>query len=340
MLGSWSAAGDWKQSVSVATGIKNLVGDEVKVVYSKGANIIDDPDILKQLNASGGDIILDDQSPEILIEQAVCETQNADIIVAVLGESQGMSGEAASRSDIDLPENQKKLLRVLVDTGKSVVLVLINGRPLILTWENDHAAAILETWFPGTEAGNAIAEVLFGEYNPSGKLTVTFPRNVGQIPVYYNHKNTGRPYDGHSMEKYKSRYLDVSNDPLYPFGFGLSYTTFEYSPLKLEKTNLTGDQLLTVRVLIRNSGTYAGEEVVQLYIHDPVASVTRAVKELKNFEKIFLQSTEHKEVAFDITVNDLKFYNSDLQYDSGIDIGPAVGTVTVEKYLLNKSAFS
>jgi beta-glucosidase len=237
---------------------------------------------------------------------------SADVIVAVLGEAAGWSGEAASRSDISISDTQKKLLAALLKTGKPVVLVLVNGRPLTLTWEDENVPAILETWAAGTEAGNAIAEALFGDYNPSGKLTMSFPRNTGQIPVYYSHKNTGRPFD--EKNKFTSKYLDISNEPLYPFGYGLSYTTFEYGELTASKTNLKGDETLTVSITVRNTGKYAGEETVQLYIGDPVATISRPVKELKGFRKIFLQPGEAKEVTFTVTTEDLKFYNADLKY--------------------------
>ncbi len=250
-----------------------------------------------------------------MLAEAVAVADRADVVVAVLGESSGMSGEAASRSDIGLPECQEDLLQALVKTGKPLVLVLMNGRPLTLTWEAEHCGAILETWFGGTEAGNAIADVLFGDYNPSGKLTATFPRDVGQIPIYYNHKNTGRPYEGNPGAKYVSRYLDVPNDPLYPFGYGLSYTTFAYGDVKLSQTNLTGDEMLLASVEVTNTGERAGEETVQLYFSQPVASVTRSVEDLRGFQKVCLQPGETKEVTFRITPDDLKFYNSKLEYD-------------------------
>ncbi|RFM29938.1 beta-glucosidase BglX [Deminuibacter soli] len=314
MIGSWSAAGDWKKAVSIATGIKNLVGDKVNVLYAKGANLLDDTAILKQLNANGGEIVADAKSPEALLNEAVSTAKQADVVVAVLGEASGMTGEAACRSNIGIPDNQEALLQALVATGKPVVLVLMNGRPMTLGWENAHVSAILETWFPGIEAGNAVADVLFGKYNPAGRLTATFPRSVGQIPVYYNHKNTGRPYDGKSNEKYKSRYLDIPNDPLFPFGYGLSYTSFTYGDVQLDKQTVTGNQALQASITVTNSGKYAGEEVVQLYISDPVASVTRSVKELKGYQKIMLQPGETKTVTFAVTPELLKFYNSDLQY--------------------------
>jgi beta-glucosidase len=314
MLGTWVIAGEWEKSVSVLEGIKHVVGDNVKLVYAKGANITDDAEFMKRLNFGPGMVSLDSRSPDDMIEEAVKAAKKADIVVAVVGESQSMSGESSSRSDIDVPESQKNMLKALAKLGKPMVIVLFNGRPLTLTWENENAAAILDVWAPGTEAGNAIAEVLFGNYNPSGKLTTTFPRTVGQIPIYYNHKNTGRPYtDGPT--KFKSNYLDISNDPLFPFGYGLSYTSFGYSDVKLSKTNLKGAEALTATVTVTNKGAYAGEEVVQLYISDPVASISRSVKELKGFTKVNLQAGEAKEVSFTITPELLKFYNSQLKYD-------------------------
>jgi beta-glucosidase len=314
MLGTWVIAGEWEKSVSVLEGIKNVVGNNVKVNYSKGSNITDDTTFMKRLNFGPGMVGLDAKAPNEMIDEAVKAAANSDIVVAVVGESQSMSGESSSRSDISIPESQRNLLKALAKTGKPIVIVLFNGRPLTLNWENENAAAILDVWAPGTEAGNAIAEVLFGNYNPAGKLTTTFPRSVGQIPIYYNHLNTGRPYsDGPT--KFKSNYLDVSNDPLYPFGYGLSYSKFTYSNIKLSKTNLKGNETLTATVTVTNTGSYAGEEVVQLYISDPVASVSRAVKELKNFKKVNLQIGEKRDVTFNITPQQLKFYNSQLKYD-------------------------
>jgi beta-glucosidase len=250
-----------------------------------------------------------------MIDEAVETAKKADVVVAVVGESANMSGESSSRSDINITESQRDLLKALAKTGKPLVIVLFNGRPLTLPWEDAHASAILDAWAPGTEAGNAIADVLFGNYNPSGKITATFPRSVGQIPIYYNHKNTGRPYDVNAPAKFKSDYIDITNDPLYPFGYGLSYTTFNYSDVKLSKKTLKGNETLNATVTVTNTGKYAGEEVVQLYISDPVASISRSVKELKNYQKIALQPGESKEVTFTITTNDLKFYNNQLVYD-------------------------
>jgi beta-glucosidase len=315
MLGTWVVAGDWEKSISVMQGIKNVVGTGVTINYAKGSNITEDTTFIKRLNFGPGMVSIDKKPADELLKEAIDAANKSDIIVAVVGESQSMSGESSSRSDIDIPEPQKNMLKALSKLGKPMVIVLFNGRPLTLTWEDEHASAILDVWAPGTEAGNAIADVLFGDYNPAGKITATFPRSVGQIPIYYNHKNTGRPYDGKGPSKFKSNYLDISNDPLYPFGYGLSYTTFGYSDVKLSKTKLKGNETLTATVTVTNTGKYAGEEVVQLYISDPEASVSRSVKELKNFRKISLQPGEVKEVSFAITPEQLKFYNSQLKYD-------------------------
>jgi len=313
MIGNWSAAGEWKLAISVMEGLKN-VAPEMDITYAKGANLVDDPAILKQINANGADIVADEKTPEKLISDAVSAAKKADIAVVVLGESAIMGGEATSRTNLDLLPNQKELLKALASTGKPIVLVLMNSRPLTLTWEDENIPAILETWFSGTESGNAVADVLVGNYNPAGRLTTTFPRNVGQIPLYYNHKNTGRPYDGLSNEKFKSRYIDSSNDPLYPFGYGLSYTTFSYSPIKLNKATLAAGQTIQATIEVKNTGNFDGEEVVQLYLQDIYGSVTRPVKELKGFQKMFIKKGETKTVTFTLTEEMLKFYNSDLKF--------------------------
>jgi len=319
MLGCWVMRRDESIISTVAEGIKNVGGESVDVVYAKGANITDDPYLKEALvspYAAYMGVTMEEEAktPEQMISEALQVSADADAIVAVLGESAAMSGEAASRADISIPESQRNLLNALVKTGKPVVLVLINGRPLTLNWESENVQAILEAWAPGSEAGNAIADVLFGDYNPAGKLTMTFPRSVGQIPIYYNHLNTGRPYD--PSNKFTSKYLDIPNDPIYPFGYGLSYTTFGYSDITLNKTDLgIADKQLEATVTITNTGDVAGEEVVQLYIGDPEASISRPVKELKNFKKVLLHPGESKKVSFLITPDDLKFYNSDLVYD-------------------------
>ncbi|MFN2439418.1 MAG: beta-glucosidase BglX [Chitinophagaceae bacterium] len=311
LLGSWSGAGDWKQAVSVWEGLQKSFPNNV-ILYAKGSNLLDDTLLINKLNPHGGDIKPDSLSPQQLINEAVRTTNDADVIVAVLGEAFGMSGEAASRSNIGLPENQLTLLKALKATGKPIVLILMNGRPLTLQWEHDNVDAILETWFSGTTAGEAIVDVLFGKYNPSGKLTSTFPRNVGQIPIYYASKNTGRPFD--QNQKYTSKYLDVPNTPLYPFGYGLSYTTFSYGDVQLSKTSISPAEVVTASITVTNTGNYDGEETVQLYIQDVVASVAQPVKELKGFQKIILLKGESKTVSFTININDLKFYDQNMKW--------------------------
>ncbi len=315
MLGTWVVAGNPNKSVSVREGIKNVVGSDVNILYARGSNITDDSLLNERSYFFGMKQGKDGRPAQEMIDEAVETAKKADVVVAVVGESANMSGESSSRSDINIPETQRDLLKALAKTGKPLVIVLFNGRPLTLPWEDAHASAILDVWAPGTEAGNAVADVLFGNYNPAGKITATFPRSVGQIPIYYNHKNTGRPFDGKGPAKFKSDYIDISNDPLYPFGYGLSYTTFNYSGVKLDKTMLKGNEALKATVTITNTGKYAGEEVVQLYIGQPVASISRSVKELKDFRKIMLKPGESKEVTFDITTKDLKFYNTKLVYD-------------------------
>jgi beta-glucosidase len=315
MLGTWAVSGDKTKSVSVQEGLKNVAGSGVQILFAKGANITDDTAFAKRISPFDKPTEIDARTPEALIQEAIDVTEKADVVVAVVGEAAEMSGESSSRTSLDLPGSQRKLIEALLKTGKPLVVVLMNGRPLTIPWLDEQAPAIVEAWFAGTEAGNAIADVLFGDYNPSGKLTTSFPRNVGQIPIYYNHKNTGRPYEG-GNPKFKSDYLDVDNSPLYPFGYGLSYTTFTYDTIQLSQNTLRPGQSITASVLVKNTGNMAGEETVQLYIRDLVGSVTRPVKELKSFQKINLNAGEMKKVQFTITENDLKFYNSDLKYVS------------------------
>lgn len=318
VLGTWAIPGEKSNVVSVLQGIKDAIGQDAKVTYTKGANVTEEPYLLDKLNKGFMSYFRsfytesNKSSDEMLVE-ATKLSEKADVIVAVLGEIFSMSGEAASMTNIGLPDSQKKLLKKMVETGKPVVLILVNGRPLTLEWEDANVDAILETWAGGTQAGNAIADVLFGEYNPSGKLTMTFPRNVGQIPIYYAFKNTGRPYDEKNI--FSTQYLDVPNTPLYPFGYGLSYTSFEYDSVEVSKVELSGDEVLTAKIKVSNTGKYAGEEIVQLYIQDPVASISRPVKELKDFKKVMITPGETKEITFSITTDDLKFYKSNLEYN-------------------------
>lgn len=315
MLGTWVIGGEWEKSVSVKEGVQN-VAPNLPALFSKGSNITEDTAFIHRLNFFNQPrVTLDPLSPETMLRLALEASAKADIIVAVLGESESMSGESSSRTDIGIPASQRLLLEELVKTGKPVVLVLFTGRPLTLEWEQAHCAAILNVWAPGTEAGNAVADVLFGDVNPSGKLTATFPRSVGQIPLYYNHKPTGRPYRGSYQTKFLSNYLDSPNEPVYPFGYGLGYSPFVYEEMKLSNAKMKGDGTLAVSVKLSNVGKYAGEEVVQLYISDPVASISRPVKELKGFQKVMLKPGESKVVTFNVTTADLKFYNSALKYD-------------------------
>lgn len=293
MIGSWSAAGDWTKSVSLLQGLQNQK-PEIEYIYAEGTGINDG-------SRTG-------------FSEAVAVSQRADLVILALGESFEMSGEAASRSDITLPGAQEDLAREIHATGKPIIAVLMNGRPLAITWLDENIPSILETWFLGTTAGDAVADVLFGRYNPSGKLPMTFPRNVGQIPIHYNMRNTGRPFDADS--KYTSKYLDVANEPLYVFGHGLSYTTFDYSPISLTSKSMNTDGSIDASVTVTNTGDRSGEEVVQFYLHDKVASVAPPVKQLKGFSKIHLESGETKEVTFTITNTDLEFYRKDMSYGS------------------------
>ncbi|MGB4205988.1 MAG: beta-glucosidase BglX [Bacteroidales bacterium] len=316
MAGMWSVSADHSQSVTVLKGFRDAVSDQAEIIYAKGCNIIDDPEYIRRIAAHGGLDADTLKTPEELLDEALKAARNSDVVVAVMGEAAEMSGESASRSDISLPGNHQQVLKALLKTGKPVVLVLFTGRPLTLAWEDENIPAILNVWFGGTQTGNAVADVIFGKVNPSGRLPVSFPRNVGQIPVYYNHKNTGRPLpEGEWYTKYLSNYLDIPNEPLYPFGYGLSYTEFEYSGLKLDKQILTEGDKLNVQVTLNNTGKYDGAEVVQLYIRDVVGSITRPVKELKGFKKVFLKAGESQVMSFTLTTEDLKFYNYDLKYD-------------------------
>lgn len=315
MTGTWSVAARFENSISLRKGLENALGDRAKIVYAKGSNIYPDSLLESRVSIFGKPTYRDDRPAQVLIQEALQAARNADVIVAAMGESAEMSGESSSRTDIEIPENQRALLEALLKTGKPVVLVLFTGRPLAIKWEQENLHAILNVWFAGSEAGYAIADVLFGDVNPSGKLSATFPQNVGQVPIYYNHKSTGRPLAaGQWFQKFRTNYLDVSNDPLYPFGFGLSYTHFEYGEIKLSKSELVGDERVSVSVDVKNVGSVDGAEVVQLYVRDLVASMTRPVKELKGFEKVFLKAGETKTVSFELDQEQLKFYNNDLDF--------------------------
>ncbi len=287
LIGSWSAAGDYTRSVTLRQGIINRQGDRTRINYTLGTTVLEE-------DRSG-------------FPAALRAAAQSDVVIMALGEHYWQSGEAASRSSIDLPGLQEELFDEIVKLGKPVIVVLMKGRPLTLENVDEKASAILETWYLGTTTGDAITDVLFGDYNPSGKLPVTYPRNVGQIPIFYNARNTGRP---ESDSKFTSKYLDVSNSPLYPFGYGLSYTNFDYSDIRLNTSEIPMNGTLTASVTITNTGDRFGEEVVQLYTRQLVGSITRPLKELKGFEKIALEPGESKEVTFELTWKDLAFYNA------------------------------
>lgn len=341
MPGTWSVAAKFDQAISLRAGLEkaiagnnnispeknvtveqksgNVTGQKaggIKLVYAKGSNLDEDEVFEGHATMFGKGMNRDKRSAAAMRDEAVRIAKSADVIIAAIGEASEMSGEASSRSNIEIPATQRELLKALLATGKPVVLVLFAGRPMAIKWEAENIPSILNVWFGGSEAGDAIADVLFGDVNPSGKLTTTFPQNVGQVPMYYSQKNTGRPLaQGQWFQKFRSNYLDVSNDPVYPFGYGLSYTSFNYSDITLDKTELIGgSETLKVSVDVSNTGAYDGSEVVQLYIRDLVGSVTRPVKELKAFEKVALKAGEKKTVTFTLTTKDLSFYKGDLSF--------------------------
>lgn len=314
MPGTWSVAARLNDYPSLYEGLKEMMAGKVNITYAKGSNLIGDAAYEERATMFGRSLNRDNRTDKELLEEALKVAADADIIVAALGESSEMSGESSSRTDLNIPDVQHTLLEALLKTGKPVVLTLFTGRPLTLTWEQENVPAILNVWFGGSEAAYAIGDVLFGDVNPSGKLTMTFPKNVGQIPLFYNHKNTGRPLqEGKWFEKFRSSYLDVDNEPLYPFGYGLSYTTFQYSDIALSASAMGQDGSITAAVTVTNTGKRDGAEVVQLYIRDLVGSITRPMKELKGFEKIFLKAGESKTVTFKITPELLRFYDYDLK---------------------------
>ena len=317
MMGSWAAAGRPDQSVTLFDGMRAAMGQQATLTYARGANITGDAKVLGYLNFLNFDApeVVDDPRPAAqLIAEAVKAAQQADVVVAAVGESRGMSHESSSRTDLNIPASQRELIKALKATGKPLVLVLMNGRPLSIVDEKEQADAILETWFAGTEGGNAIADVLFGDYNPSGKLPLTFPRSVGQIPTYYNHLSIGRPFTPGKPGNYTSQYFDDTTGPLYPFGYGLSYTDFSLSDMALSSTTLNKSGTLDATIKVKNTGRRDGETVVQLYVQDVTGSMIRPVKELKGFQKLMLKAGEEKVLRFTLSEDDLKFYNTQLQY--------------------------
>lgn len=315
MAGTWSVAADFTKYKTLVDAFKDAVGNDAEILYAKGSNLCNDPQLEENVTMFGC-AMRDTRSAEEMLAEALDIAGQCDVIVAALGESAEFSGESSSRSNLDLPDAQKELLGALLTTGKPVVMLNFAGRPTVLTEEAENVPAIMNVWFGGSEAGDAIADVVFGDVNPSGKLSASLPRNVGQIPVYYNHLNTGRPVpdDAARYYKYRSNYLDVRNTPLFPFGYGLSYTTFAYSDITLSADRMNGDDTITAYVTVTNNGNREGSEVVQWYIRDKEASISRPVKELKNFSRISLSPGESRTVEFTITLDDLKFYNYDLEY--------------------------
>lgn len=319
MLGSWSAVGVAEQAVTLRKGLQAALQGRGKLLFALGANVTDDAhviDYLNQLNWDRPEIVQDKRTPQAMLEEAVRVARQADVIVAAVGEARGMSHESSSRTRLDLPDSQQALLRALKATGKPLVLVLMNGRPLALTWEKDNADAMLETWYSGIEGGHAIADVLFGEHNPAGKLPITFPRSVGQIPSYYNHLRLGRPYTPGTPGNYTSQYFEEPNGPLYPFGYGLSYSDFQLSAPTLSAPRMTPDERIRVSVTLKNAGPRAGATVVQLYLHDEAASVIRPVKELKDFRRVKLEAGETRELSFEIDESMLRFFDASLRHVS------------------------
>jgi len=312
MPGTWSVAAASDRYSTLLEAMRRAVGDKAEVMYAKGCNVCYDAELEKNSTMFGREM-RDNRPVDVMRDEAVRIAQQCDVIVAAMGEPSEMSGESSSRSDLSILDAQKDLLAALKATGKPIVLLNFSGRATVMDWEVENIPTILNVWFGGSEAADAICDVVFGDVAPSGKLTVTMPRNVGQIPIYYNHLNTGRP-NPKWFTKFTTNYLDVPNDPLFPFGYGLSYTTFDYSPLTLSSNSMTTSGNITATVTVTNTGNREGTEVVQLYIRDLVGSIARPVQELKGFERISLKPGESRTVTFTINADLLKFYNKNLDY--------------------------
>ena len=344
MPGTWSVAARLDDYPSLYEGLKEMTAGRVNITYAKGSNLIGDAAYEERATLFGRSLGRDNRTDKELLDEALKVASGADVIVAALGESSEMSGESSSRTDLGIPDVQRTLLEALLKTGKPVVLTLFTGRPLTLTWEQEHVPAILNVWFGGSEAAYAIGDVLFGDVNPSGKLTMTFPKNVGQIPLFYNHKNTGRPLAaGNWFEKFRSNYLDVDNEPLYPFGYGLSYTTFQYSDIALSTPVMGQNGSTTAVVTVTNTGKRDGAEVVQLYIRDVLSSITTYEKNLAGFQRIHLEPGEAQELSFTIDRKHLELLDADMKWvvepgDFVLMAGASSedirlnGTLTVEDY--------
>lgn len=340
MPGTWSVAADFSKCKTLRQGFADALDGRAKVVYAKGANLESDPALEAAATVFGREM-RDSRSDDELLAEAVEAVKDADVIVAAVGESSEYSGESSSRSVLTLPSSQRRLLEAMLATGKPVVMLNFSGRPTVMTWESENVPAILNVWFGGSEAADAIADVVFGDVNPSGKLTASMPWNEGQIPVYYNHFNTGRPKDptNPAYQKYRSNYFEIPNEPLYPFGYGLSYTTFDYSPVTIDTDTMDASGTVNASVIVTNTGSRAGDEIVQFYIRDIAGSIARPVKELKHFDRISLRPGESRTVTFPITIEDLKFYNYDLEHvaepgDFEVMAGPDSRNTTSARFTL------
>ncbi|MFD2744537.1 MULTISPECIES: beta-glucosidase BglX [Sphingobacterium] len=342
MPGTWSVSADHANTPSLVEGMRAALGNKVEIITHLGSNLLEDAAYQERATMFGRTIPRDERDEEAILAEAIAATSDVDVIVAALGEASEMSGESSSRVDIGIPAIQQRLLKKLLATGKPVVLVLFAGRPMTIVGESESVPAILNVWFGGSETGKAVADVLFGDVNPSGKLPASFPKHVGQLPLYYAHKNTGRPLaKGQWFEKFRSNYIDVDNEPLYPFGFGLSYTQFDYGQPQLSATSMTADGKIEVQIDVTNSGNWDGEEVVQLYIRDLVGSVTRPVKELKKFEKVLIKKGETKKISFTLQEEDLKFFNQELHWvaepgEFEVFVGTNSRDTQVAKFTLNQ----
>lgn len=339
MSGTWSVAARLSENKTLVEAMREAVGSKAEILYAKGSNVLLDAQREADATMFGREM-RDPRPAREMIDEAVAAARQADVVVAAVGESSEMSGESSSRSSLSMPDAQRALLEALQATGKPIVLVYFSGRPTVMTWENANFPAILNVWFGGCEAATAICDVLFGDKSPSGKLTATMPKSVGQIPIFYNHLNTGRPLEeGKWFSKFHSNYLDIDNDPLFPFGYGLSYTTFRYGKPSLSAPAMQQGDTLTVSVDVTNTGSYDADEVVQMYVRDLVGSVSRPVKELKGFSRVSLRKGETRRVDFKITLDDLKFYNQQLDYraepgDFEVMVGPDSRNVQALKFTL------